>query len=399
MRAGEWLFITGLLPDDLGDPARPRSGAPHWLRQARSLWCEAAGLLSEGGASPSRIVRGDQFFQDWRAVPFFHQARGASCGSYIAPSTSILQPEMLEPGAAMTADFIAVTAAGPAVEPIFPKGLDIPATSSFAPVVRAGSLVFVAGFMAACGPGDLGGIAPEAKVPEGHLWKGNRIQLETRYLIREKLIPALAGAGLGLPDVVKASVFLSDIDDVPAFNQVWADAFGGSVPATTIVPTSKPGFAIADATIEINLVATTERAQVQRIENERAGLAVCEGHPVAVRVGDFLLFSGMMASDRQGLIQSARVTDRHRYLASSIEAQMEYLLDLAEEVCAHAGTSLRNVVRILQAHTDLAEFLPACRMWERRFPGLPLPINAVRVPAPLIVPDCTVQLDLWIYAP
>ena len=74
------------------------------------------------------------------------------------------------------------------------------------PVVRAGPFVFVAGFLAAHGSGDLGGIAPEAKVPDGHLWKGNRIELEVRYLIREKLIPALAGAGLGVGDAVKANV-------------------------------------------------------------------------------------------------------------------------------------------------------------------------------------------------
>jgi enamine deaminase RidA (YjgF/YER057c/UK114 family) len=404
LRAGPWLFVAGLLPDDLlmddlGQSGRPRSGEPPWLRQASSIWQSAAEILHVGGADLSRIVRCDQFFVDWRAVPFFHQARRKACGSYIAPSTSILQPEMLVPGAAMMTDMIAVAADGPAVEPIFPDGLDIPSTSSFVPVVRAGHLVFVAGFLAAHGPGDLGGIAPAAKVPEGHLWKGNRIELEAKYLIREKLVPALAGAGLGLADVVKANVFLSDIDDVPAFNQVWAETFAGSVPATTIVPTSKPGFAIADARMEINLVATTERAQTVRVDGGRAADTVCDGHPVALRLGDFLLFSGLMAADRNGLIAAARVEDRDRYLASSIEAQMEYLLDLAEEVCEQSGASLRNVARILQVHTDLADFLPACRVWQRRLPGLPLPISAVRVPAPLIVPGCAVQLDLWIYAP
>jgi len=53
----------------------------------------------------------------------------------------------------------------------------------------------------------------------------------------------------------------------------------------------------------------------------------------------------------------------------------------------------------VQAHTDLADFLPACRVWQRRLPGVALPIGAVRVPAPLIVPDCSVALELWIYAP
>src|SRR5262245_60497072 len=398
MRAGHWVIVTGLLPDDLGDPQRPRSGEPAWLRQSRSVWQNASALLRAGGTDLSRLVRCDQFFQDWRAVPFFHQSRRASCGSYIAPSTSILEPELLVPGSAMVTDMVAIAADGPAIEPIFPDRLDIPATSSFVPVVKAGSFVFVAGFLAAYGAGDLGGIAPAAKVPDGHLWKGNRIELEARYIIGEKLVPALAGAGLGLADVVKANVYLSDIDEVPAFNQGWAESFGGVVPATTFMPTSRPGFAIADARVEINLIATTDRARTIRLEGGRAA-AVCDGHPVAVRAGDLLLFSGLVAADQQGLIAAARIDERHRYLASGIEAQMEYLIDVAEEACEQVGASLRNMVRILQVHTDLADFLPACRVWQRRLPGVPLPISAVRVPSPLIVPGCTVALELWIYAP
>ena len=78
---------------------------------------------------------------------------------------------------------------------------------------------------------------------------------------------------------------------------------------------------------------------------------------------------------------------------------MECLLDEAERICKTAGTSLANVVRIQQFHTNLSEFYPACRVWQRRLEGRPLPISAVQVPAPLIVPGCTVQLDLWVYAP
>lgn len=388
VRAGHWVFVSGLLPRDLGNAARPRSGEAPWLTQARSVWQGASEILKSGSSDVSRIVRCDQFFEDWRAVPFFHQARRAACGNYIAPSTSILQPETIVPGATMMTDMIAVASDGPKIEPIFPKGLDTPSTSSFVPVVKAGNLVFVAGFLAAHGEGDLGGVAPEAKVREGHLWKGNRIQLETRYIIREKLIPALAGAGLGMKDVVKANVYLRDIDDVPAFNQVWAETFGAAIPATTFSPTSNPGFAIADSRIEINLIASTDRAGVKQIEHDVAAPAVCDGHPVALRCGDLLLFSGLEASDRDGVIKDG-----------SIEGQIQHLVEIAQAVCEKAGTSLSNAVRIQQLHTDRADFLPACRVWQRHFPDLPLPISAALVPGPLIVPGCTVQLDLWVYAP
>ncbi|HEX2544966.1 MAG TPA: RidA family protein, partial [Ramlibacter sp.] len=294
---------------------------------------------------------------------------------------------------------LAVASDGPPITPLFPEGLDLPATSSFVPVMKAGGLVFVAGFMAACGEGDLGGIAPEAKVPQGHLWKGNRIQLEAEYVIRRKLQVALQGAGSSLERVVKADVFLSDIQDAPGFNLVWSRAFGGKIPATTITTTTRPGFAIEDARIEINLVAAEEGVTLERFEAGDAAGSVCDAYPLAVRAGDLLFFSGMLAADAQGLVQPARVDPQAPYFGASVEGQMEHLLSLAEATCRHAGTGLENVLRIQQAHTDLAEFHPACRQWQRQLPGTPLPMSAIQVPGPLLVPGCSVQVDLVVYAP
>jgi enamine deaminase RidA (YjgF/YER057c/UK114 family) len=236
-------------------------------------------------------------------------------------------------------------------------------------------------------------------VPEGHLWKGQRIQLKLDYLLKQKLGPALDAAGSSLARVVKAEVAITDLREVPAFNQVWARAFGGKVPATTFVPTVRPGLAIADARIEITLVALCDDLQADRIEVAEAVPTVCDGHAVAMRAGDLLLFSGMVAADDHGLIERARVDPRQPYYGSSLEAQMEHLLSVADAVCRKAGTSLAHVVRIQQVHTDLAEFYPACQLWHSRLPGMPLPMSAFQVPAPLMVPGCTVQLDLWVHVP
>jgi enamine deaminase RidA (YjgF/YER057c/UK114 family) len=98
-------------------------------------------------------------------------------------------------------------------------------------------------------------------------------------------------------------------------------------------------------------------------------------------------------------VHSARVDPNQPYFSSSIEQQMSFMLDVAERSCEAAGTSLRNVVRIQQFHTNLNEFYPACKVWQQRLPGQWLPVSAVQVPAPLLVPGCTVQLDIWVYAP
>lgn len=399
MRAGHWVFATGLLPSAFGSATRPLSGDPEPTTQFRSLWSRAEEVLRAGGSDLSRLVRADQFFADWRTVAFFHEVRRKACGPHVPPSTSVLEAGLLLPRAAVTMNLLGISRDGPAITPVFPPGLDVPATSSFVPVMKAGGLVFVAGLMAAWKEGDLGGIAPEAKVPEGHLWKGNRIQLETEYLVRRKLQVALEGAGSSLQRVVKADVFLSDVNDVPAFNQVWSRSFGGKVPATTITITTQPGFAIADARIEINLIAASDEVQVQRIELASAAGATCDGYPVAVRAGDLLFFSGMVASDADGLVPQARVDPDAPYFGTSVDAQMQHLLAIADAACRQAGTRLENVVRIQQAHTRLDDFHGACRQWQARLPGLHLPICAFQVPAALPVPGCTVQLDLVVHAP
>jgi enamine deaminase RidA (YjgF/YER057c/UK114 family) len=402
VKAGGWVFATGVLATDdrnafaveVKGGGRPLSGEPRWRREARLMYERAAEVLRAGGTDFPHAVRTDQYFPDWRAVPFLHQVRREYCGSYVPPSTSILEPRLVFPDAGMSMDVIAVRPTeGLAVAPVYPRDLDVPATSSFAPVAAAGDYVFVAGFLAAWKPGDLGGIAPEARVPEGHLWKGNRIELEADYIVRNKLVPALQGASAALSGVIKAQVYLADINDVPAFNQVWARYFGERIPATTFIPTLVPGFAIAEARCEINLVALSNNAIARRTASGGSP-AVCNGHPVAVRGGDLLCFSGLLASDENGLIPRAQGGP-----TSSIAAQMDYLLDVAERTCTEFGTSLTNVLRIQQFHTDLRDFPSACQVWKRRLGAQPLPVSAVQVPPPLLVPDCTVQLDLWVYVP
>jgi enamine deaminase RidA (YjgF/YER057c/UK114 family) len=389
---------AGRLAPEVAANPRPLSGLPRWHTEATLMYRRAAEVLAAGGTDFAHAVRTDQYFPDWRAVPFLHGVRREFCGTYVPPSTSILEPALALPGAGMAMEVIATTPeSGSKPMPVFPPELEVPSTSAFVPVVVAGDLVFIAGFLAAWKPGDLGGIAPEAKVPEGHLWKGNRIQLEADYIIRNKLVPALAGAGSSPGNVVKAQVYLADIHDVPAFNQVWARHFGGNIPATTFVPTSSPGFAIADARCEINLVALTDHGATRK-QPIGTSPAVCDGHPLAVRAGDLLCFSGLIAADETGPVVRHAGRTRSRS-GHNIEAQMDYLLDVADRACIEAGTSLDNVVRIQQFHTDLAELDTACKAWSRRLHGRPLPLSALQVAAPLLVPGCSVQLDLWVYVP
>ena len=75
------------------------------------------------------------------------------------------------------------------------------------------------------------------------------------------------------------------------------------------------------------------------------------------------------------------------------------IIDNIARLCEAAGTSAANVVRLLLFLTDLREFYPVYKVWERRLGGRPLPFSAVEVPGPLPVPGATVMMEAWVYAP
>jgi enamine deaminase RidA (YjgF/YER057c/UK114 family) len=117
-----------------------------------------------------------------------------------------------------------------------------------------------------------------------------------------------------------------------------------------------------------------------------------------VKAGDLLFIPALMAADRDGLVRSAAVDPLQPHFSSSPEAQAEVIIDNIARLCEAAGTSLANVVRLLLFHTDIREFYPVYKIWERRLGGRPLPFSAVEVPGPLPVPGATVMMEAWVYA-
>jgi enamine deaminase RidA (YjgF/YER057c/UK114 family) len=353
-------------------------------------------VLQAGGSRFGNIVRVDQYYTDYRAVPPYHGARRAALGDHIPPSTSILMPRLLLAGQDIEMQMIAVED-GVKVQHIRPKAHAIHASSGYSLALTAGDFVFVAGRLAdALVLTD--GLAPEVRLPAGHLWKGVPVKLETEYTIKQKLEPALKAAGSSLADIVKCQVYLRDPADFALFNEVWREFFPKNPPATSVMPMATPGLAIEEGRIEINAIALRSGGKTRARTVDAKVMPAWGGYSQAVRAGDLLFISGLLAIDRNGLIDAARVDPAQPLFGSSVQAQMHYMLGNAQKLCAAAGTSLANVVRIQQFHTDLKDFYPAYQVWEQHLPGQYLPYSAVEVPF-LPVPGCTVQLDLWVYAP
>ena len=109
--------------------------------------------------------------------------------------------------------------------------------SHYTDAVRAGDLLFVSGCIAVDG--------------DGRLVDGD-VVAQTRQVFAN-LGAVLAAAGAGFGDVVKVTVFLTDVDDRRAVNTVRQEVFGDARPASTLVEVSR--LAIPGALVEIEAVA------------------------------------------------------------------------------------------------------------------------------------------------
>jgi reactive intermediate/imine deaminase len=110
--------------------------------------------------------------------------------------------------------------------------------SHYTDAVRAGDLLFVSGFVPVDGDGQLVG--------------GDDVIAQTRHVFAN-LAAVLAAAGATFADVVKVTVYLTDIEDRARINPVRQEVFGDTRPASTLVEVS--ALATPGARVEIDAVA------------------------------------------------------------------------------------------------------------------------------------------------
>jgi reactive intermediate/imine deaminase len=122
-------------------------------------------------------------------------------------------------------------------EEIRVEGLAEP-ISHFTDAVRAGGFLHVSGIVAVDGAGALVG--------------GNDVVAQTSQVL-DNMRAVLAAGGCGFEDVVKVTIYLTDIDDRPKINPLRQEAFGATRPASTLVEV--PRLAVAGAKVEIECVA------------------------------------------------------------------------------------------------------------------------------------------------
>jgi 2-iminobutanoate/2-iminopropanoate deaminase len=110
--------------------------------------------------------------------------------------------------------------------------------SHYTDAVRAGDLLFVSGFVPVDGDGQLVG--------------GDDVVAQARQVFAN-LAAVLAAAGATFADVVKVTVYLTDIEDRARINPVRQEVFRDTRPASTLVEVS--ALATPGARVEIDAVA------------------------------------------------------------------------------------------------------------------------------------------------
>lgn len=112
------------------------------------------------------------------------------------------------------------------------------AIGPYSQAVRCGGLLFISGMIP---------IDPKT----GQLLTGN-FEAEVRMVL-DNLKAVIEAGGMRLENVVKTTVFLKDLSDFGLFNTVYAEYFGGILPAReTVQPAKLP----LDASIEISAVCS-----------------------------------------------------------------------------------------------------------------------------------------------
>ena len=116
-----------------------------------------------------------------------------------------------------------------------------PPLGHYAQAVRFGNLLFVTG----CTGVAAGGQLIDDDVVE-----------QTRQVFHN-LQAILAAAGASFSDVLKVTIYLTDVRDAPLINPVRQQVFGQTRPASTLVQIS--ALAVPGAKVEIDLVAGVAR--------------------------------------------------------------------------------------------------------------------------------------------
>ena len=322
------------------------------------------------------MMRIEQFITSRADAPAYAKARREFLTND-PPTSSMLVSYALEiPNAKAIVDGIALEKAGPWKKTTFSTDkIPVNAWAGYATAQRAGPLVFLPGSTAS----DFEtGLHPEARANHA-FWFDRDVIKQTDFILGTRQI-VLEEMGLSLNDAVQATVYLTNITDLPEFEDTWHRHFSNGGPAVTIVPVDE--LAVQGSVVEISVIALDPSSGLSRrvVETSQAPPPAFRG-PQAVQGGPYLFIAGLTASNDGGLAEEADVAPEMPYYASPAKLQARYILDNVTRICTAAWGSLESLVKCQAYLTDVHDLVAYFEVWKEFFPHRPSSLHRPSVPS------------------
>jgi enamine deaminase RidA (YjgF/YER057c/UK114 family) len=261
--------------------------------------------------------------------------------------------------------------------------------ANYSEASQAGDFVLAAGQLASDWKN---GVPAEARRHANFPFYSSDIKLQTDYILKN-LVKTFKAAGTSLDSVVKAQVFLMDLNDFAGFDEVWRNYFKSPPPRTTVGTT---GLLVKDTLVEIDLIAALPDNSITAIKS--GAPTPLANYSEAVRIGDFVFAAGQFASDfKSGVPATARRAENFPFYGSDIELQTEFILQNLKRTFEAAGSSLDHIVKAQVFMTNLNDFAGFDQVWKRYF-KVPPPRTTVGTTG-LLVRETLVEIDLIGYVP
>ena len=194
-------------------------------------------------------------------------------------------------------------------------------------------------------------MAPEARL-DPETWYGS--PSSCRQMSRSHDAPGCSiHVGASMADVVRADVYLTDMDDRFELEEVWRKHFPTDPPARTYIPTVRLG--AKSCIVEVNVIAIRPGSGRKKETITARNVPTPDlHHPHAVRAGDLLFVSGLSRHRFQGRTGVAGANQRRGTLVHIEREAADWLycrlpgVRFAAQAAATCRTSLGRRICILE---------------------------------------------------
>ena len=243
-------YVDGIPPEARVDPNFPYYGSDIKL-QTRYILENFKKTFAAANSSLGHVVKAQVFLRNLHDFNGFDEVWKEYFANQPPARTTVGTTELLGSGPAQLVeiDLIAQTNDTEA-RPITSSNPQPLAAYTEAWVVE--DLVFAAGQLAS----DFRtGVPLEARANPAFPFYGSNIKSQTRYIL-ENLTRTFEAAGSSLSEAFKAQVFMADLRDFNAFDEVWKEYFTDRPPARTTVGTT--GLLVKDTLVEVDLIGAVK---------------------------------------------------------------------------------------------------------------------------------------------